>query len=52
MKQIRLEDFRCYTDQAIGREVEADQLSDGYKRLVNIVADIAFRCTLLNRGVY
>lgn len=33
-----------------GREVEANHLSDGYKRLVNIVMDIAFRCTLLNGG--
>lgn len=35
-----------------GREVEADFLSDGYRRLVNIVTDIAFRCALLNRGLY
>lgn len=35
-----------------GREVEADFLSDGYRRLVNIVMDIAFRCALLNRGLY
>lgn len=35
-----------------GREIEADFLSDGYKRLVNIVTDIAFRCALLNRGLY
>jgi len=35
-----------------GREVEAGLLSDGYKRLVNIVTDIAFRCALLNRGIY
>lgn len=35
-----------------GREVEANLLSDGYKRLVNIVTDIAFRCALLNRGFY
>lgn len=33
-----------------GREVDANHLSDGYKRLVNIVMDIAFRCTLLNGG--
>ena len=35
-----------------GREAESAQLSDGYKRLVNIVTDIAFRCALLNRGKY
>lgn len=32
-----------------GREVESDLLSDGYKRLVNIVTDIAERCAILNR---
>lgn len=35
-----------------GRESELDMLSDGYKRLVNIVTDIAFRCTLLNKEIY
>ncbi|MEQ3031644.1 AAA family ATPase [Alistipes indistinctus] len=35
-----------------GREVEAQNLSDGYKRLVNIVMALAFRCLLLNRGIY
>lgn len=35
-----------------GREVEAENLSDGYARLVNIVTDIAFRCMLLNKGIY
>ena len=29
------------------REVDADHLSNGYRRLVNIVTDIAFRCALL-----
>lgn len=32
-----------------GREVESNLLSDGYKRLVNIVTDIAERCAILNR---
>lgn len=41
--------YYLFTD---GREVEADLLSDGYKRLVNIVTDIAFRCALLNRELY
>ena len=41
--------FFKYTD---GREVEAHHLSDGYKRLVNIVLDLAFRCILLNRGIF
>lgn len=35
-----------------GRECELDLLSDGYKRLVNIVTDIAFRCALLNKNLY
>lgn len=34
------------------REVEIDFLSDGYKRLVNIVTDLAFRCALLNKNIY
>lgn len=33
-----------------GREVDAKNLSDGYKRLVNIVMDLAFRCILLNQS--
>lgn len=41
--------FFCLTD---GREVEANHLSDGYKRLVNIVMDLAFRCMLLNQGLF
>lgn len=35
-----------------GREIESDLLSDGYKRLVNIVTDIAIRCALLNRPYF
>ena len=34
------------------REVDADHLSNGYRRLVNIVTDIAFRCALLNDLFY
>lgn len=41
--------YYIFTD---GREVESSLLSDGYKRLVNIVTDIAFRCALLNREMY
>lgn len=41
--------FYRFTD---GRECELDLLSDGYKRLVNIVTDIAFRCALLNKNLY
>lgn len=32
-----------------GREVRSDLLSDGYRRLVGIVVDIAFRCAILNK---
>ncbi len=35
-----------------GREVEASNLSDGYKRLVNIIVDLAIRCSLLNGKKY
>ena len=35
-----------------GREVETAYLSDGYRRLVSIVLDLAFRCALLNREKY
>lgn len=35
-----------------GREIEADLLSDGYKRLVSIVTDMAARCAILNRPYF
>lgn len=41
--------YYCFCD---GREVEDDKLPDGYRRIVNIVVDIAFRCALLNRNIY
>jgi predicted ATP-binding protein involved in virulence len=41
--------FFNYVD---GREVEAENLSDGYKRIVNIVTDISIRCCLLNSRIY
>lgn len=41
--------FFQYVD---GREVEASNLSDGYKRLVNIVTDLSIRCCLLNGKNY
>jgi len=50
--QIRPIQRKIYYILTDGREVESAQLSDGYKRLVNIVTDIAFRCALLNRGKY
>lgn len=50
--QIRPIKKKVYYIFMDGREVEADYLSDGYRRLVNIVSDLAFRCALLNRGIY
>lgn len=41
--------FFIYCD---GREVRSSLLSDGYRRLVSIVVDLAFRCALLNKVKY
>ncbi len=41
--------FFRYSDD---REVESDYLSDGYRRLVNLVVDLSFRCCLLNGKKY
>lgn len=49
---IRPNKKEIYYILADGREVRAEDLSDGYKRLVNIITDLAFRCALLNRGIY
>lgn len=49
IRPVRGKVFFKYTD---GRFVESSMLSDGYKRLVNIVVDIAIRCALLNKGMY
>lgn len=35
-----------------GREVEAGQLPDGFRRIISIVMDLAFRCVLLNKAVF
>ncbi len=44
--RINLKDVICrFID---GREIPVSLLSDGYRRLVSIVVDIAFRCALLN----
>ncbi len=50
--QIRANQKKVYYIFIDGREIDAEYLSDGYRRLVNIVTDIAFRCALLNRGIY
>lgn len=49
---IRPNQKKVYYHLADNREVASEYLSDGYKRLVNIITDIAFRCALLNRGIY
>ncbi len=49
IRPLKKKVFFHYVD---GREVEADNLSDGYKRLVNIVTDLAVRCCLLNGKKY
>lgn len=41
-----------YFKLADDRLVSAEDLSDGYKRLVNIIMDLAFRCALLNGQIY
>ena len=43
---------KVYFHYVDGREVEASNLSDGYKRLVNIVTDLSIRCCLLNSKKY
>jgi predicted ATP-binding protein involved in virulence len=35
-----------------GRLTDTDNLSDGLRRLVNIVLDLSFRCMILNKGIY
>lgn len=49
---IRYNDGKVYFYFIDGRESESELLSDGYRRLVNIVMDIAFRCALLNKTMY
>lgn len=46
---IRHNEGKVYFQFVDGRESESTLLSDGYRRLVNIVMDIAFRCALLNK---
>lgn len=49
---IRYNQGKVYYLFIDGREVDAGLLSDGYRRLVNIVTDLAFRCVLLNGSIY
>jgi len=50
--EIRHNQSKVYYHFTDGREIDSENLSDGYKRLVNIVIDLAFRCALLNQGIY
>lgn len=49
---IRHNDGKVYFHFTDGRESESSMLSDGYRRLVNIVMDIAIRCALLNKVMW
>lgn len=50
--EIRHNDGEVIFQLCDGREVKTDLLSDGYRRLVSIVMDIAIRCALLNKTAY
>ena len=50
--KIRHNEGKVYFTFTDGREAESSLLSDGYRRLVNIVMDIAFRCALLNKALF
>lgn len=50
--EIRYNDGNVYFHFIDGRTAAADLLSDGYRRLINIVMDIAFRSALLNKAMY
>ena len=50
--EVRTNDNEVFFMYCDGREVRSDLLSDGYRRLVSIVVDIAFRCALLNKVMY
>lgn len=50
--QVRPEYGSIFYKFSDGREIESNLLSDGYKRLVNIVTDLAERCSLLNKSFY
>ncbi len=49
---IRPQQGKVYYFLTDSRFSHTEELSDGYKRLVNIVLDLAFRCMLLNQGIY
>lgn len=43
---------KIYYELLDGRFTDTQNLSDGLKRLVNIVMDMSFRCMLLNQGIF
>ncbi len=47
--EVRSNAEQVYFIYLDGREVRSDLLSDGYRRLVSIVVDLAMRCALLNK---
>lgn len=50
--EVRPNQSRVYVIFTDGRECDVTLLSDGYRRLVNIVIDIALRAALLNGAYY
>ena len=50
--EIRINEKKIYFEFEDGRKVAEELFSDGYRRLLNIVVDIAFRAALLNRELY
>lgn len=50
--EVRTNDNEVFFMYCDGREVRSGLLSDGYRRLVSIVVDIAFRSALLNKVMY
>lgn len=50
--EIRSNDEQVYFIYTDNREVRSDLLSDGYRRLVSIVIDLAMRCAILNKVMF
>lgn len=50
--EIRVNNGSVVFHYCDGRTVTSDLLSDGYRRLVSIVIDLAFRSALLNKVIY
>lgn len=49
---IRPNQGKVYYYLSDNRVSDTDNLSDGLRRLINIVMDLGFRCMLLNKGFY